>query len=233
MNNILFNALKLHFANGNTAWRCFEIISKEPQSAEHSVWLALRVSYCYHILASNFDMGVTTTKIWTFCTGCFGSQQGLSSKLIWLLNALLQNWQRVLTENDLVLWCQLLQIVCLSSGSSPAHFSSWASAFLPNSHAGSCCSLLISVCTLISAPWQRCLCPCSLFVSPELGFSTTAQYSALINLQFSLLRTLFSYSSLSLTLPKEKHWQENSMKVHTENEMVIHLLCIFWQQSFF
>lgn len=72
-----------------------------------------------------------------------------------------------------------------------------------------------------------------LFVSPEPGIFTTAQCSALINLQFRLLHTLFSYSSLSLTLAKEKHWQENSAKAPTENEMVIHLLCIFWQQSFF
>lgn len=38
VNNTLFNALKLHFSNENTAQSCFEIISKAAQSTEQSVW---------------------------------------------------------------------------------------------------------------------------------------------------------------------------------------------------
>lgn len=180
-------------------------------------------------------MGVIPTKTWMFCAGCFGSQQDMSSKLIWLPNASLQNWQSPYRESPCSpMLGQLLQTVCACLF--------W---FFP--------SLLsiLSLCFLAQQPCKQVLLtsnscehphfssmtkvplPMPAFVSPKPGLSTTAQYSALINLHFRLLHTLFSYSGLSLTLAKEKHWQENSVKVHTENEMVIHLLCIFWQQSFF
>lgn len=54
--NTLFNALKLHFSNGNTAWSCFAIISKAAQSIEQSVRWAVQVPYCCHVLTSNFDI---------------------------------------------------------------------------------------------------------------------------------------------------------------------------------
>lgn len=53
------------------------------------------------------------TKIWIFCAGCFGYHQDMSSKLIWLPSALLQNRQSPYRESPRSLMlAQLLQTVC-------------------------------------------------------------------------------------------------------------------------
>lgn len=58
-------------------------------------------------------MGVIPTKIWIFCAGWFGYHRDMSPKLIWLPNALLQNWQSPYRESPCSLMLgQLLQAVC-------------------------------------------------------------------------------------------------------------------------